>query len=46
MHQINLDQINIDVVLKNIKNMYLAILPPLGKVYHFNFKINKSNNVF
>jgi predicted metal-dependent hydrolase len=32
MHQINLDQINIDVVLKNIKNMYLAILPPLGKV--------------
>ena len=32
MHQINLGEINIDVILKNIKNMHLTILPPLGKV--------------
>ena len=32
MHQINLGDINIDVILKNIKNMHLTILPPLGKV--------------
>jgi len=32
MHQINLDEINIEVVLKNIKNLHLTILSPLGKV--------------
>lgn len=32
MHQINLDEINIEVILKNIKNLHLTILPPLGKV--------------
>ncbi len=32
MHQINLGNINIDVVLKDIKNVHLSVLPPLGKV--------------
>jgi len=32
MHQINLGNINVDVVLKNIKNVHLSVLPPLGKV--------------
>ncbi len=32
MHQINLGNINVDVVLKNIKNVHLSVQPPLGKV--------------
>lgn len=32
MHQINLGNINIDVVMKNIKNVHLSVLPPLGRV--------------
>jgi hypothetical protein len=32
MHQINLGNINIDVVLKDIKNVHLSVQPPLGKV--------------
>ncbi len=32
MHQINLGNINVDVVLKNIKNVHLSVQPPFGKV--------------
>lgn len=32
MHQINAGGINIDVVLKKIKNLHLTVLSPLGKV--------------
>lgn len=32
MHQLNLGNINIDVVIKNIKNVHLSVLPPLGRV--------------
>lgn len=32
MHQINLGNINIDIIAKDIKNVHLAVLPPLGRV--------------
>jgi predicted metal-dependent hydrolase len=32
MHQIDLGNINVDVVLKDIKNVHLSVQPPLGKV--------------
>ena len=32
MHQINLGNINIAIIAKDIKNVHLAVLPPLGRV--------------
>jgi predicted metal-dependent hydrolase len=32
MYQINLEEISIEVILKDIKNIYLRIIPPCGKV--------------
>ena len=32
MHQIEVNNITIDVVRKDIKNMYLAVYPPTGRV--------------